>query len=250
MTETIPHSIPAPPREINPRARRRAWAESSVRLWWMSAIVIGLIASYFAATQLAAAVGDRRLIEQGLAVDAKVIEVEQTRRITRPIPRDVSREIVLQYEMPGQPPMEVRDRIDPRPGEFVQVGQTMKIRVDPADPRRWTDRTRAKSWLAEMTSVAILLPLVVVLLVVALVKRAAVLRIWRDEPAAEAIVVDVATSAMAPKSRVLRLTLKGESRVFTTLYPVRAIVPAVGKSLWVAAQPGKPNKAVVAKLYL
>lgn len=257
MTETADNSIaasagapPPPPRPVTPRARRRAWAEGSVRLWWMSAIVIGLIASYLAVTQLADALANRRLIEQGHLVEATVVELDQTRStMTRPMDRNFSREVVLQYTPPGGVEQEVRGRLDARPGETVQVGQTMKIRVDPANPRRWTDRSRAKAWLAEMTSVALLVPLVAALLVVALLRRAAILRVWREEPASEAVVVDTAHSAMAPRSRALRLTIKGDTRVFSTLYPLRAGVPAVGETLWVVAPPGKPQKAVVAGLY-
>lgn len=253
MTETTTtHSPPAPPREITARARSRAWAEASVRLWWLSAIVIGLIAAYLAVTQLAGALAERRLIEHGHAVEATVIELDQTRsRMTRPISRDVTREIVLRYHVPGiDEPLEVKGRLDARPGEVVQVGQPMQIRVDPSNPRRWTDRTRAKPWLVEMTSVALLVPLVAVLLLVAFLRRAAVLRVWRNEPALEAVVVDVVNSAIAPRSRIVRLTLTGDSRVFTTLYPVRAGIPVVGETISVVAPPGRPHKAVVAKLYV
>jgi hypothetical protein len=221
-----------------------------VRLWWLSAIVIGLIASYLGVTQLAAALEDRRLIVQGRPVEATVVELDQTRStMTRPMDRNVPREVVLQYETPDAGPLEVKGRLDPRPGESVQVGQTLQIRVDPADPRRWTDRSRAKAWLAEMTSVALLVPLVAALLIVALIRRAAVLRVWREGHASEAVVVDTAHSAMAPRSRALRLTIKGDTRVFTSLYPVRAGVPAVGDTVWVVAPPGRPHKAVVARLY-
>ena len=101
-----------------------------------------------------------------------------------------------------------------------------------------------------MTAVALLLPVVALLVIVAFVRRAAVLRVWRNEPSAEAVVVDVKNSAIAPRSRILRLTLKGDTRVFTTLYPLRAGVPAVGESIWVVAPPAKPNKGVVANLYM
>ena len=254
MTETTaPNPPPAPPRPITARARQRAWAEAPVRLWWLSAVVIGLIALYVAATQISGALADRRLIEQGHVIDAKVIELDQSRStMMRPMDRSsVLDNVLLQYDVPGSGPQEARGRLDPRPGETVRVGQTLQIRVDPANPRRWTDRTRARSWLAEMTSVALLAPLVVLLLIVAFVRRAAVLRVWRNEPSAEAVVVDAAHSAMAPRSRTLRMTLTGgaDNRVFTTLYPVHAGVPAVGETVWVVAPKGRPGKAVVARLY-
>ena len=240
---------PSPPRDINARARRRAWDEAPVRLWWLSAIVIGLIAVYFAVTQLADALADRRLIEQGTQVDAEVLKVDGS-NITRPMKRDVERLVTLRFTLPDGRAVETGDhRLSPDPDAYVRVGTKIPIRVDPTDPTRWTDRTRPKPWLAELTAVALLLPLVALLLLVAFVRRAAALKIWRDAPAAEAVVVAVAHSAMAPRSRVLRLTLRGDSRVFTTLYPLRGGLPAVGETIWVVAPTGKPNRAVVARLY-
>jgi hypothetical protein len=95
-----------------------------------------------------------------------------------------------------------------------------------------------------------LLPVPVVLLGIALLRRREVLNIWQSAPAMEAIVMDSRHSSIAPKSRVLRYSLReGDRRVCATLYPLAAGVPAEGETIVIVAPPEAPQRGIVAKLY-
>lgn len=69
-------SIPQPPRPITRNARRRSWGERHVRVWWLVALAIALVAIYVTAAQIINSTKDRWLIEKGLKLDAEVVGIE------------------------------------------------------------------------------------------------------------------------------------------------------------------------------
>ena len=55
----------------------------------------------------------------------------------------------------------------------IRPGDTISLRVDPADPvNRWTDRLVPQSWLIELAVALMLLPVLAILLLIAVLKRA------------------------------------------------------------------------------
>jgi hypothetical protein len=250
-----PAELTRTPRELTPRARRRSWNELPVRIWLILAIAVAFITAYFTVTKYLSGRHERWLITQGLAVNAELNRIQGTRDVNQQFKRTDRLFVELNYEVPGQPklmyvPGWLSQLPDVRPPPLVRVGEFIPIRVDPNDPKVWTDRTEPLPWIAEFTIVVLLLPLLALLVLVALLRRRQVINVWRRGEAAAAVVVDHKQSATAPFSRVIRFTFADgrDRRVWATLHPAKG-APAAGETMWVVYPPGNPGRAVVASLY-
>lgn len=250
MTSVAP-VLPDAPRPITPAARRRSWAEASVRLWWMSAIAIALIVIYLTATQIMAGVRDRALLRSGIPVTATIEGITGRHQQTRGTPVPVR----LSYTLPdGREFVDATETfLEATSNETVlHTKDPLPIRVDPNDPTRWTeDRAPGSIFQSLGVSVA-LLPVVAVLLLLAWLRRKSVLAVWRTGEPSEAAVVSEKTSALAPGSQLLSISLMNDpgKRVVSLLHPRKAGVLSNGDALWVIAPPGKPQRAIEAKLYM
>ena len=157
----------------------------------------------------------------------------------------------LRYTPPGQTePVEVEGRLKDQQ-KPVTTGQKMLIRVSREDPTRWTDRERV-DW-----GRVLLLPGFVTLAGLPLLGAAAwsrrrVLRVWREGEAMEGTVIEVRQAAANPLSRVVRYVLTGQtsSRVYSAVVPNRVGVPQPGESIWLVAEPTRPQGAIAAAAYL
>ncbi|HWP40153.1 MAG TPA: hypothetical protein VNL70_04460, partial [Tepidisphaeraceae bacterium] len=111
--------------------------------------------------------------------------------------------------------------------------------------------TEPKSWAQELTGLGVLVPVLVVLAGVTIWKRHGVLRSWRMAPLAAGIVVETRQSAVAPRSRIVRFTLRDgpDRRVWSMLVPTSGPIPEKGQTLWLICPPGSPDRAVLARLY-
>ena len=261
LTEQADELVPPPelnsvPRALTPRARRRSWNELPVRIWVILAVAVTFITAYFTVSTYLGGRYGRWLIKHGQPVTAEVLVIEGTRDRRGAFNRSDVLRVQLGYTVNGKR-YEYLDaqgqlsRIDARPVPVIYVGDKIDIRVDPNDPRVWTDRTRPIPWYAEFTIVLLLLPLLALLALVALVRRRQVLNVWQNGEAAGAVVVEQRHTASAPLSRVVRFTLADgtDRRVWSTLVPAR-LAPAPGESMWVIFPPGNPGRAIVADLYL
>jgi len=261
-TAVVPHeaaepppSLAPPPRPVTPHAARRSWNELPVRIWVILAIAVAFITIYFTVDTYRAGRYERWLITRGQPVKAEVLVIEGTRDRRGSFNRSDILRVQLGYTVNGKR-YEYLDaqgqlsRGDARPAPVIFVGDTIDVRVDPANPRTWTDRTRPPPWYAELTIVLLLLPLLVALAAFALLRRRQVLNVWRKGEAAAAVVLDHKQTATAPFSRVIRFTFADgrDRRVWSTLHPAKG-APQPGETLWVIFPPGKPGRAVVASLY-
>src|SRR5690242_18967764 len=70
-------SIPAPPRPLSARARRRSWVEGSVRVWLILAILVLVATFFFAQDQTLSSLQLRLLIDHGTVVNAKVSDMSR-----------------------------------------------------------------------------------------------------------------------------------------------------------------------------
>ena len=97
-----------------------------------------------------------------------------------------------------------------------------------------------------------LLPLLALAIVVMLLRRRRILKIWRSGEAAAAVVVDTKQSSIAPRSRVMRFALRDgdDRRVFQTLAPRSMGELNPGDEVMILHEPGNPGRAVVAELYM
>ena len=207
----------------------------------MLAILVGVVTVFFAVQQTMAALELRRLIDHGTPVDARVSDMSRGAWFQ------------LEYEIDGakftsdQTPMMLKRE------EQLQRGQTVPIRVDPDHPRTWTDRNRSElePIHRELVASVILVPLLALTVLMVLVKRRQVLRVWRGAPVMQAIVVETKQSSMSPLSRVVRFTIAegASSRIWSTLIPVKAGIPAKDEVIDVICPPANPDHAIVAKLY-
>jgi hypothetical protein len=252
---TAPPTLPAAPRPLTLAARRRSWAEMPVRVWCVLAIALVAVIVYFTIGRVAAGASERALILNGIPVDAVAVQIAGTINPEARFTRTEALTGKVRYTLPG----ETEPRTVPgslsivgTPDAVIHPGDKISLRVDPNDPNNWTDRTEPRSWVVELSVVAILLPLVGVLLLVAFLQRARVLRIWRHGEETAATVVEVRQTALAPLSRLVRFTVNdgSSSRVGSVLVPVRAGVPSRGETVTLVMPRGVPERAVMGKLYV
>jgi hypothetical protein len=250
-----PLAIPVPPRSITAIARRRSWAEMPVRLWCVLAIILAIVIVYFTVNQVMSGASERDMILHGIPVDAVLVQVSGSSNPESSFHRRETLAAKVRYTLPD----EQVERLVPGslsilnpPDDVVHPGDRIPLRIDRADPKHWTDRTQPRSWLVELSVVMLLFPLLAILLIIAGLQQARVLRIWRQGEIAEATVVEVRQTALAPLSRLLRFTLNdgSNSRICSLLVPTRAGIPSVGETISIVMPRGVPQRAILATLYL
>jgi hypothetical protein len=242
------------PRDVTAWVRRRTWTEPRVRLWWMMALGVLLLTLYIVITQAAAWWSERRLLTHGVAVQAVIVRAQdRLNDITVPdkqMPPDSV--CTLKFTLNGQE-YEVRDQLKEHMerGQHVVTGpdHPITLHVDSEDPQRWTDRTSAPPLLSrQLVGVTVGLPVVVVLISLALMKRRGLLEVWRSGPASTAMVLEMGQTPVAPGARSLRCTAAdhGDKRVFTVYVPASVGTIAPGDVLWVIRPNGKADTAYAA----
>jgi len=244
-------ATPTPaPRPITAAARRRSWLEPRVRVWWLAACAVTLVAAVAAGGQLAASARDRWLLTHGVRVKARIVEANGYRLKGKVFGPDEHAHFRLEIPLPGRQSY-ITDRVylkDQR--EDLGYGMEVDLFVDPGDPSRWTDRIEA-SFLRDIMVLLVTLPAAALLLLAAWWRRRSVLRVWREGLAHMAVVVDVRKAATAPLSRMVCFAVQDsrDNRVYRSLVPRRCGPLAAGDALWVVAPAGRPQRAIVAALY-
>ena len=97
MTTTAEPSTAQTPRPITARARRRAWAEPNVRLWWMSALAIGFVSLWLVSAEVIDGLSKRAKLRSGIPVVATIDTVAGKAVRTRGTPMNVR----LRYTVNG-----------------------------------------------------------------------------------------------------------------------------------------------------
>jgi hypothetical protein len=222
-----------------------------VRVWWLCALLL-----------VAAIVGrclwewwewrsETQLVQFGqLVPDAIIVGPETTSTAHQPV--EPMRLLHVKFKLNSKT-YDVQGYLPPR-DPWYMTGSTIPIHIDPNNPERWTAfNADTLEPLYSRFSVALLLaPLVVVFALVALVRRRAVLRLWRDGEALEAVVVAARQASSAPLSRLLRCSPKQYGRdkiLYTVIFPSRLAPPKPGESLWLIVLPGESTRALAARLY-
>ena len=235
---------PEPPRPLTPRARRGAWTEPRVRLWWLSAAAVAAAGLTLLATRYLQWRNDSRLVREGRVVQAFIFASDYF-----PVPgrrRPPNSVATLRYEVDGKE-YEVHGLLEGRK-EFYVTHTYIPIRVDPADPGRWTARALPDPLWFRLIGGAMLLPVAALAALVALLKRASLLRLWRGGPAVEAVVIDSRHTAIAPRSRFVRCAAvdPGDKLVRGVHVPQHAAAVGPGDPLWLVADPRGGSRAVAA----
>lgn len=245
--------LPRPPRPVTRRAARRSWNERTPRVWLILLLLVTATTAFFVVDRVVKASHERRLIQSGRTVFAKLESIESSTVLGRAFSRRDPLPVTLLIPPPegsSDPPRRVDGRLTGGIDGMVKIGDDLEIRVDPNDPTRWTDRTQPKPWSTELTVAYGLMPLVCLLGVVALLARTRVLNVWRNGQEAIGTVIDATQSAIAPMSRIVRFVLSDsdDNRVYTVLCPADE-VPAPGEPIALLYPRGNPGRAIVARLY-
>lgn len=134
---------------------------------------------------------------------------------------------------------------------YIAPGRVLPIYIDPKDPETWLEPrrkpTKQDTWLVSL----LLAPAVLICIVVGAVQRRRLLRLWREEPALAATVVEARLSGAWPLSRYIRFRLdaSGDRRLFGVTVPLRSRIRQKGQSFWLVARKSQPRRAIVAELY-
>ena len=232
-------------------ARRRSWNEPSVRRWLLLSILVLLTTTYFAWRDVRQAMHERGLIEHGLQVNSTVEGVEGiSGDVTRKLTRNEAHTVKLRYTINGRAYITTQE-LPILVGKYIGAGDSVELRVDPSDPENVTTQTQARPWLASLTVVTLLVPLLIALVLLTLLQRRRMLRIWQDGELTEGTVIDWHRSGLAPRSIVVRFTLNegDDRRLFSLVWPVEAGELSSGDTIDLVMPPGEPGRALAAKLY-
>ncbi len=245
QTTTVPSMPSDPPRNVTPRARRRAWAEPRVRLWWLLALGLSLVTLYYLLTQYWGWSLEKWLIREGVPIDAKV---EIAGDIPVPVPgrrQPPDAHVQLAFDWQGKE-HRVLGWLEGRK-EVIITGDLVPIRVDPHNPDHWTARTDPPELWHEMIGLAVPIPIILVLIAMSFWRHARVLGVWREGHATPGMVLGVHQTPMAPKSRAVKCTLvEGDNRVFTVYVPGSASDLREGDPLWLITPPNSPGRSIAA----
>jgi hypothetical protein len=245
-----PVDVPSAPRAVTPRALRRSWHERPVRLWLALSILVALATIYFTVRDVSAALRERRLIEHGERVKAK-IELIDSSGNPRPVSRDQDRHLKLRYTPKSGRELVTELDLPPAAAPAINVGGTIDLMVDPDHPEVVTAQLQPRTWLASLAVVTMMVPVLLIAVALALWQRRRVLNVWRDGELVEGTVVDWHRSGLAPRSVVVRFTVDegDDNRVFSTHWPNTAGPIQAGESIELVMPPGRPSRAIAAALY-
>ena len=243
-----PPAPPPAPRRVTATIKRRAWRDRHVRVWWILGLALLGITLYYAGSRTWWWWQEKRLIETGVRIVGEVKgwyvgEDSPPGKVLQP-----ETQVDLAYEVDGKkyrPHASLAGRTTQ-----IRTGEKVPIYVDRNDPTHWTARTTPGWLLGQLFGALIIAPGVLILLLVAWLKRAQVVQIYRDGDAVLAEVVGVGQTPSAPFSRLIRCAREhGES-----VHVVKTVLPSKhdlqpGDLLWLITPQGKPEPAIPAALF-
>jgi hypothetical protein len=222
MTDTVldPASptLPEPPRPVTARARRRAWAEPRVRLWWVIALTLLLAGIILGVSQF------RRWRHDSWLMTLPPVTAKITMTDKEAIPhRPVRLGTLMEVEFPfGNGMQKAWLTLTGYTGE-ARTGEPIPVYVNPDDPTDLTVRNQPLSFWTAITGAIITASLAVLPLTAAVLAWLSVLRIWRTAEVRRARIVGRQQTPLAPRSRSVRCTWEeGDRRIFDVYVPSRA----------------------------
>ncbi|MEA2710896.1 MAG: hypothetical protein QOF78_3497 [Phycisphaerales bacterium] len=245
-----PTDLPRPPRPITSRARRRAWGDIHVRIWWLSALAVVLVIGWFTIGRVRDGLRDRDIIKNGIPVQTIIKTAGEKYIKGQSAMREGFTTVTLVGTMPDGTTREFTGELPPAPGYLV-VGNPLEIRIARDDPNDWTGQVTPMPWTRQLAMSLMFLPVIIVLSIIALFVRRQVLRVWQLGVPAAGVVTEVRHSAYAPRSRVVRYSLVGapDRRIYAMLSPPRVPVPAVGEEISLLMLPAQPKRSIWTRIY-
>lgn len=238
-------SPPAPPRPVTACVSRRAWADPNVRFWWAAGLVLAAIGAYLLITRYLDWRRDARLIESGAEVPATVVEAGELTVRDKKVSGDSP--VRLQYEWQGQfHEVRVASLEGRSSGDYIVIGSTIPIRIDPNRPGVWTPRTRPASLPQELIGGLIALSLGILLLAQSALVRSRLLKTWRTGKSELAVVFGARHTALAPRAWSVECTTADDAdhRIFAVWLPAHADVRE-SLPLWLLFPQGKGRPLAV-----
>src|SRR5690348_3809352 len=120
-SEHLGYQPPPAPRAIGRAAFRASWGDLRVRLWWITALAVGIVALVVAGQEVTFLLAERSLILHGTEVTAKLLSLDN---ITRPgyrLLRTDSHDVRLQTTLPDGRQIDLEGRMSAGLGS-LQVG--------------------------------------------------------------------------------------------------------------------------------
>jgi len=208
---------------------------------WLAGLVLAVIGIALFCQRVSAWRESAKLITDGIPIDAEIYEVDGFHVPGRALPGD--KPVTLHFQRDGELHEIKAPYVDGRlPEEPLTVGKTLKIRIDPADPNRWTPRQSPTPLGPELLGGSIVLGTALLLFLLAAVVRLRLIRTLRMAPQIDVVVLSARHSAIAPRAWQVRCspTADGDNRVFSVYVPpktevanvtLRLLIPAHGRPL-------------------
>jgi hypothetical protein len=243
-------ALPSAPRPLSKLIRRRAWSERHVRVWWLLGAALLIITCYYAISRIYLWTEETKLITHGEKVMGEVtgwsggVAAKNQHAVLSP-----NTVVDIEYSYKGTVYHDRSELIGRTEQIFTHT--PFPLFIDPKNPLHWTARIVPAPLASELLPALMLAPFVVLLFVVAFLRRQRVLRIYREGQAIQAEVMNVGHSAAAPFSRLLSCAAHldaNEDRVIKILLPTRK-APDVGETLWLIALPKSPDHAIPLALF-
>lgn len=226
----------APPRDITPAVRRRAWGDPKVRLWWLIALAMLVIALVLAVMNYREWSRLARAIDSGVTVPAHIDGAAGDPRKDRAV---AATDVVgISYEYNGRKFVNVLGVLGSRNPPY-RVGETITIHIDPDDPGNWTVRSSYPTLALAMIGPILVLPVAVICGLIALAARRAVLKTYRDGRLADAVVSANRQTPLAPRSRAIECSLATGSRSMEVFVPGSLSHLQEGDAVTVLLPPGR-----------
>ncbi len=207
-----------------------------MRFFWLGALAMLAIGIWFVGEQVYAYRLEERLI-QIPAINATIHSVSGDSRVgAKFLPES---RCTLEFQFNGQK-VSVSGVLQAQ-RDYISPGEVIPLHVDPSDSSVWTDRNSAEPVSGRLVAGILILPLALIGWLVAALRRRRILSAWKNGPAVAFSVVDVHSSALAPRSHAVRcISVEGRDRAPVTVFiPGRLVKPRQGDVLWLLASPGQ-----------
>jgi len=220
-----------------------------VRTWVLLMALFLIAATVMGATRLRTVVRERRVVQSGTPVTAKVVQIGQSAQ--HQAERDEILFVILEYTPPGaDKSISASGYLPRKPGTLVKNKGTIDIRIDPAEPAFFTDRADAPPYTAEIGVPLMLLGVAAGCFLLALLTRRSVLHAFTSGTIRPATIVSVKQSPAAPMSKQIGFTLDGSNdvRIYQCFWPNSAGAVTEGQQVDVIV-PADPTKSLAAAAY-
>jgi hypothetical protein len=217
-TETSAPPAPPPvPRAITPLVAKRSWFEPRVRVWWIIAVIISSFFGSLIVEEVRSWMLERRIVAEGTLVKAKVTRAGDYVISTQTAYPDAEVALEFEYE---KTTYDVTGRLAGRK-EGIRPQSFVDIRIDPADPNKWTYRTDPPALGQKLLAPLMVLPVAGALLAVAAIKRNRLLKTWTTAPAKLAVVVSMKHTALAPAANTVQCAIPEDrdKKLYTVFLP-------------------------------